>query len=516
MQRLALSCRSSRPPGCRQRPFWEQSRCLKLPSGCRAYVRLIASPHTLSPGYVSLFNLDSSSFNNQLDDCFSVVSFVNASNMYDSPLGQLVRRGVKHAAHKCGGAKGMKEMFTAVAVSAAPNDVHGHSNGHTHPYNDHPSGPKHPHQGHQQNPYHDIVKKLKSPGAMAAVITTLLALFLVELLISYTLAHVATNLAIAEESEASGAIQLPLDDNTDESMYKAPLLKEAGNGTIVIEELESKKPITASLRGTLRHLRSIGGFRSYFRGFHFALFYKIASAIFLTFFAAATNSRFIGLAVSSILTCGLHAAWTISTVAAPCEATKRGFFTRFLPRQNAKHLILPTLRYTISANLVSLVVRTAAMEVAYANNSMGMPGTVPEKRLATAGAVIVGCVFGLVGFFGAVLPAHIALIRSELALMPEDTPAVVSLDKTFGGRVNIEERTTGTWRSYIFHNMTMRGAYTTFDKSAYRRVVKMLVKTMLIQTVVYASFVFAMAVQIYVIFGDEVKDLAVKLRNGEL
>jgi hypothetical protein len=395
--------------------------------------------------------------------------------MYDSVVGHLVRRGVQ-CAHKVDfkAIQALREKLSASGAFGPQN--HGH-HGHSAP----------PSTG--DNPFEPIIRKLHSPGAIITLVSTLLVVLLIDFFLNYAIGSVATNLAIAEDPEPNGSIRLPLDS----SDAKLPLLEST------IEEVPPAKPLTSSLRGTLGHIRSIGGFRSFFRGLGFAAFYRLVYMCFFGVFSGIFHSvlgRMIAVVVAATVTCNLHAAWTHATVAADCEATRRGFFTRFLKRQDAKHLILPNVRYLLAVNVTSFFAQKSIFSLRHVS-------TQGADALAV-GLVALGAVMAVVGVFFAVIPAYIALIRTELSLLPEDVPAVVSFDRSFGGRFDWSgfER-----RAYWFSNFTMRGAFATFDGATYKRVLKMLVKSVALHFALGLVAGLLLAVELFFLVGKEAKGL---------
>jgi len=103
--------------------------------------------------------------------------------------------------------------------------------------------------------------------------------------------------------------------------------------------------------------------------------------------------------------------------------------------------------------------------------------------------------------FFLVLPAYIALIRTEASLLPEDMSAIVPFDRTFGGRMGAQE--VGPKGCALFKSLTLRGAYMQFGRETYRRVAKMQVKFLAVTMAITFAFAAAFATEIFVISGGK-------------
>jgi hypothetical protein len=451
--------------------------------------------------------------------------------MYDSIVGHLVRRGV-HMGSKC---KDMHELKDK--ISSAPAWIGNHNGGHHHGMGHHTQEMGHV-SGHHpfghggklpegaEDLFNKFLEKLNSPQAIFTIAGTVIALLLLDFLIAYAVGTIATNLAIAEDAdnETTGSIKLPVGGNLD---VKEPLLEAR-----VANDFAPTVPITASLRKTLQHIRSIGGVKSLFRGFHFSLFFFVINSIFFVFTTAIFTSflghgffgRFFSVAASRVITSNLHAAWTHATVTAPSEATK-GFFKRFVPRTVSKHFILPTIRQVLAMNIVMFSVHSSSRLVHHLTMTRGAGDPIAAFSIA------LPVVLGLAGFFGLIVPTYIALVRMELAHMPEEMTAIVPFDRTFGGKfggkttgfANAEETeeepaTCARGRcprrkGYVFRNLAMPGAYLSIDRSVYKRVLKMFVKAFVLHAALYVSAVTILSTEMYMFAGKEMDDIAAAFRK---
>jgi len=312
----------------------------------------------------------------------------------------------------------------------------------------------------------DLAKKLQSPGSIATLVTTFLVFLIITTVIEYSIRIVAVNLAIVEDTGHASYTRVNGFTDDDDEPMKDPLNKG------VIEVEEAYVPITASLRRTFRHLSSFGGFRARMRGFRMGVFYSIIVGVFQAIFTAFLSPvPILGLllprVLAAIFTCNLHAAWTFDTIA---TASDKGFFKRFLPRAEAKKLILPNVR--LQVGLFVMIGGTVA--------SSALCRRIAESHginFLTATAYLMPLAVFLITLFGHIIPSYIALIRAEASLLPEDRQAIIPLDRTFGGRVSWEhneENGVSARRAMFMKNFTLRGAYQMFDCATYKRVVAML------------------------------------------
>jgi hypothetical protein len=328
----------------------------------------------------------------------------------------------------------------------------------------------------QPEPIGDIIKKVNSPAAIIVLGITFLVYLIISVSIEYAIRYVATGLAIIEDDETNGAIKLPAGDEAG-----APLMDEYD--ATVEQGVVSQKPITTGIRSTFKYLNSTNGFFSKWRGLGHGIFYGIVFSIFSTIFTAFLSfipilGFVVGRLAAGMITCNLHAAWTHAIIATKSE---KPFFKQYLSRSAAKHLMLPTARNQIA--LMSM----GGVALSLANATSSLIANRGAKFWAVPILSILTAVLPLVVFFFMVIPSHIALIRSEASLLPEDRSAIVPFDATFGGRIAWKE--LDSTKAYFLQNISLKGAYKTFDKRTYMRVVKMSVKLTAIMFVI--AFVFA-------------------------
>jgi hypothetical protein len=102
------------------------------------------------------------------------------------------------------------------------------------------------------------------------------------------------------------------------------------------------KPITASIKASVRHLHTVGGFFGRFRGAGVGAVYHMLHGLMTNFLAGVLGLGIFGHAlmhiVSSLGLARIHMAWTHSMIAAPGQS----WFRSMVPRKQCKALLLPT------------------------------------------------------------------------------------------------------------------------------------------------------------------------------
>jgi len=202
------------------------------------------------------------------------------------------------------------------------------------------------------------------------------------------------------------------------------------------------KPITASLRGLHRLLRSNSGgtWRGLFRGMGYAWVIGILTGTTTLFFSLAP---FIPMPVAGLLAlmavAPLTTAWTHFIITAPpTAANPRTLFNRIPPIRKvyAATWLPTTLLWVATQASVLLPLGLAAL--------IGLKGpTEPTQQPIKVSGSDAGKVLAVAGVSLAlqallVIPAHAALTRVQASLLPADEPTIVPFDRSFAGRVEPE------------------------------------------------------------------------------
>lgn len=212
---------------------------------------------------------------------------------------------------------------------------------------------------------------------------------------------------------------------------KQGLLETGPNITLVPQQ-----PITAKIRGTLRHLRAHAGRASPWRGYMNNWLYQ-ASFMFVGSFFENILPKFPGVliiisAITGALLAQIHVAWTHKVISMP-SASK--FWQRFVTVADWKALALPAAIKS-SATYASLYIISAFVVIFRLDRTPEPGSTTTTGQLActilqflTVVAIAFAC-----GLF-LCLPAQVTYIRMESSLLPDEQDTIVPFDRTFSGKV---------------------------------------------------------------------------------
>lgn len=247
---------------------------------------------------------------------------------------------------------------------------------------------------------------------------------------------------------------------------------------VEVEEIGAPvaKPVTSSIRATLRMLYSIAGWRSLFRGF---LLFAVLNVANLGVQVALGVLPFVPGPVAELLppllTVQLHTAWTHIVVSGPSTMP----FWRRIPAFQAtfRATVLPASVFLLAA----LLSRHAPFLV------FGLLGIAPPNnpfilqlplrfafdfddvvKMLVMMALSLACIALLV------TPSHAILTRIQASILADEDRAIVPFDRSF--------RVQGyAGRGYL----SIRDAWESFTKEAWVRLVKLYVKIFFISTAVY-------------------------------
>lgn len=117
--------------------------------------------------------------------------------------------------------------------------------------------------------------------------------------ISYTYGHVVTTLCMIESSSSNAYVPIEPVEPADDA---PPAYTEDGAPKPLDAEMNiiRTKPLTTSLRATVQHLQSRGGFRSRFRGLACYFVWNFARSVVVAILSAASHNPFVTI-VAAIL-----------------------------------------------------------------------------------------------------------------------------------------------------------------------------------------------------------------------
>ena len=336
--------------------------------------------------------------------------------------------------------------------------------------------------------------KFEAPKWGIAVITlTIIGMFVLMASIEYTLKNVIATLAMID----SPSTTITVNARESESLM-GDSKKEEALEVQPISQTITTKPITSSIRKTLRHLRAEAGWFSRFRGFvpfaaYTGAFFLIANII------EAILPRFPGAeilisALTGALVAPLHAAWTHKVISLPTDKKIRGLVPA---RSTWRALWLPAAIQN-SVMYLSIYVLAASIILMGVTDFDFMNSDTLPSWLSVSLRVLAVLFLGLFLAMFVVLPSTVTLIRIEASLLPEDTDTIVPFDRTFGGKV--VPRVLGGTGAVSFVD-----AWRSFNWEARRRVLKLYVKITAVMTALTFVFVHIVALEMWVIMGTALK-----------
>ncbi|KAL3460008.1 hypothetical protein BJX64DRAFT_193411 [Aspergillus heterothallicus] len=278
--------------------------------------------------------------------------------------------------------------------------------------------------------------------------------------LQYTCTFVAATLAAVEASDGQQAyIRLELDGG--QSPADNPL-----SGTE-----RSPKPITSSLRATIRHLRAHGGT---FRGFRMYLAWSGVSVVVSILIALpwanpstsiieSLGTNVIGVALGRFVGNMLSATWLMAWVhliiadKSPRTPYRRKLGLAHWPR------IAPAAAVHSAVDCIVSMIPTYAL--GQWSKAIAEAGQYDRKALLDVffKGILPGLVLVVLS-----LPARVVFTRVAASMLPEEDEPIVALDPVFGGKVGGRKgdgRQLGLWE-----------AWTSFDWAARKRYAMVFVK----------------------------------------
>lgn len=298
-----------------------------------------------------------------------------------------------------------------------------------------------------------------------------------------------------------GAVQYQpleyLDDETD-----APA--ERRNNAEGDLRVGKDKPITSSIRQTLRHLRHVGGNLSYWRGLNISVCYNvlhtsaimILSGIFSILPLVGTKfAAFLGSLVAGVALCTVHMTWTHIVISEPSPLR----WYRRIPKGPTyfRALVVPTVVLAVAQSLtfaLPMMVHSSFGPIPDFNEQPATPAQARHElwRLFTSILVLIFVALALL------LPASVTLTRVEASLLPDDTEAIVTFDRTLGGAaINLVGFGKANFR------VLYDAAWRSFDRSSRMRLVKFYLKYIAILVVIDLLFFGVIAGEVIALLGAD-------------
>ncbi|KAL1801642.1 hypothetical protein ACET3X_001984 [Alternaria dauci] len=311
-------------------------------------------------------------------------------------------------------------------------------------------------------------------------------------LISYMLNQVVVTLCMVESPVAAITITHESSNDKEDSDEKETLLEAGPTVTLV-----NAKPITSSIRATVRHLVAHAGRWSRFRGFKIHALYSFLSGLSTTFFSGALHKvpgqAVIGAAITGAILANVHAAWTHKVVAMPTNAS---FWQRIPSKAHWKTLAVPAALKAVMP-LVSVYLTAGVFTLLQLHNvgSEGHSIVTCAQKIGLIARFLAVIVFAVTCTLFLCLPAMVTLVRIEASLLPEDQDTIVPFDRTFGGKV-VSKMMGGTGVVGFLE------AWRSFNWEARRRLIKLFTKNFFIMVGMFVFVLHVVALEVFVFMGD--------------
>ncbi|KAH8894070.1 hypothetical protein GQ53DRAFT_644045 [Thozetella sp. PMI_491] len=314
------------------------------------------------------------------------------------------------------------------------------------------------------------------PGWAFGVIFLNFIIFLPALLwVGYTLNSLQLTLAMIEDPNPPAYEALSADDADPE-------------GAAATAAPEAPKPITSSIRATSRLLRSVGGWRSHFRGF-WCLFTLGLLTFWADSFFTAFTFKSVGSLLASLALVQFSTAWVIIITSQP---SPKSFWRRLPPlKKTFEATCFPTLIYWLTHSFPTIFLLQIARLLKLPIWQPSSPGDLPryDGHAAWKGLIVLVVSIAFTVFFA--IPSQVVLRRVQASLIPPEEDAIVPFDRSFDGKV--EPAIVGG-KGYV----TMKDAWVTFPRASWIRVYKLYFKiflvTFAVQTLFFATFLITVTI----------------------
>jgi len=346
---------------------------------------------------------------------------------------------------------------------------------------------------------------------IAALIFLLSGLFFVFLIFSvgYSYGHLLPILCMVESPETQAYVPVGNLDPSAPPAYSAapkPTRGEPEDPDFDVEDdadvlLVRNKPITASVRGTIEHLRARAGFMSRFRGLSMFLAWNMVCGFLISVIANVFHNR-LGVAIAAIIAetalSTWHQGWIHIVISEPSE--KRWYHRipsmRTWPKMAPAVAIWATTNQIVS--ILPMLVTGSFGSLKHMRNPDYEPGR--KDLFAVGGQGMLGVILMAMLFVLLQIPATVTMVRVAASMLPEEDETIVPFDRTFGnqttpaiiggqGKIGLVE----AWRS--------------FPWASRMRLLKLMVKVTLIFIGCWLFVTIVMITEAHLLFGDNLGNM---------
>ncbi|KNG49820.1 hypothetical protein TW65_03411 [Stemphylium lycopersici] len=323
-------------------------------------------------------------------------------------------------------------------------------------------------------------------------------------LVSYMLNRVITSLCMVESPMAAITVSPSTQEPSVKEGEKETLLETGPTITLV-----NQKPITSSIRGTIRHLVDNAGRFARFRGYRIYILYSMLTSIVVTFFNGALphvpGQAVLSAGISGAVLANIHAAWTHKVVGMPTEKT---FWQRIPSKSHWKTLAAPAA-IMAAMPYISLYLTVGVAMLLRLDQLEQQNITTCAQKMSVIARVLAVVVFAITCTLFLCLPAMVTLIRIEASILPEDQDTIVPFDRTFGGKV-VSKMMGGTGV------VSFLDAWRSFNWEARRRLIKLFTKNFFFIVGLAFVIVHVVLFEVFAIMGPAVGKFLAQMKHDGL
>lgn len=318
------------------------------------------------------------------------------------------------------------------------------------------------------------------------------------------LQSVVTTLCMVESPVAAITVS-PSTHESGDKEEKEGLLETGPTITLV-----NQKPITSSIRGTIKHLVANAGRWARFRGIKQHALYGFSFAMVVQLIGASLPTTLSGQPIlvtglAGAVVANLHAAWAHKVISMP---TTKSLWQRIPSRKHWTRLALPAaLEATVPYISLYMIAGFGMLLGLHKLESEDVAEYNCKQWTSLIMRIIAMVVFSIFTSLFLCLPAIVTLIRIEASILPEDEDTIIPFDRTFGGKV----------ASTLMGGTGMVGfldAWRSFNWEARRRLVKLFVKVFFIMAGLIFIVAHVLMFELFAIMGPSVGKLMAQMKNG--
>ncbi|GAO16004.1 uncharacterized protein UV8b_04452 [Ustilaginoidea virens] len=329
---------------------------------------------------------------------------------------------------------------------------------------------------------HDIRGYELPPWTVLLVLANLLLLVPLMLIFEYTLKLIYPVFAMIEDENPPAYEPLSLSDPSAGAAERGPVTRGGG---------QPPRTVTSSFRAINRLLLANGGVSANFRGFFCFLAQVLLTSVLVGVFTGALGGLFVPVAtlLAALALVQLSTAWVHVVISEPSPLP---FWARLPPFRRTFDATWQAVTIFWFASHVARFIPLAlalAMGLRLPRSGFGEPMDVDAlgagffvKTLVLAVVTIACSVFVTV-------PAYVVLVRVQASLLPVDQSTIIPFDRSFQAKV--EPEVVGG-KGYA----TVMDAWTTYSKTAWRRLITLYLKMFAITMTALVVFTALLVPQI--------------------